>query len=145
MGGPPRTGRSRPVSRPAAPLDMGRGGKLWESGHYRQAVQAAATAVNAHAQTRLGRRDVADDKLIQEAFSDKDSQPGKPRLRCPGDPADPTVQSRQRGALSFGVGCFFAIRNPATHEHEEWPDHFALECLAAFSILARWISEWEIV
>jgi hypothetical protein len=109
------------------PWVWGAAATLWESGHYRQAVQAAATAVNAHAQTRLGTRALSDDKLIQEAFSDKPPQPGKPRLRCPGDKASSTVQSRQRGALSFGLGCFFAIRNPATHEHEEWAEHIALE------------------
>lgn len=126
------------------PWVWGGAGTLWQSGHYRQAVQVVATAVNAYAQTRLGRRDVSDDKLMQEAFSDQPPQPGKPRLRCPGDQSDATVQSRQRGARSFGVGCFFALRNPATHEHEEWPEHIALECLAAFSILARWISDWDL-
>jgi hypothetical protein len=33
---------------------------LWDSAHYRHAVQAAATAVNDHTQNKLGRRDVAD-------------------------------------------------------------------------------------
>jgi hypothetical protein len=118
---------------------------LWESGHYREAVHAAAMAVNAHAQARLGRRDTSDDKLMQEAFSSNEPRSGQARLRCPGDQADLTVQSRQRGALSFAVGCFFAIRNPASHEHQEWPEQIALECLAAFSILARWISEWDLM
>ena len=101
---------------------------LWDSGHYRLAIQAAATAINAHTQAKLNRRDVADDSLMQEAFSTNPPQPGKSRLRCPGDPSDPTVQSRQRGALQFAVGCFFAIRNPATHEQGEWAEQTALEC-----------------
>lgn len=118
---------------------------LWETGHYREAVHAAATAVNAHAQARLGRRDISDDKLMQEAFSSHEPRAPQSRLRCPGDPADQTVQSRQRGALSFAVGCYFAIRNPASHEHQEWSQQTALECLAAFSILARWISDWQLL
>jgi uncharacterized protein Ymh len=89
---------------------------LWDSEHYRHAVQAAATAISDHTQRRLGRRDIADDRLMQEAFSTNPPGPGRPRLRCPGDPTDPTVQSRQRGALQYAAGCFFAIRNPATHE-----------------------------
>ena len=117
---------------------------LWDSGHFRLAVQAAATAVNAHTQTKLGRRDVADNDLMQEAFSTNAPQPGKPRLRCPGAPGDPTVQSRQRGALQYGVGCYAAIRNPATHEHGEWDQQVALEYLAAFSVLARWIDSWNV-
>lgn len=117
---------------------------LWDSGHYRLAVQAAATAINAHTQAKLGRRDVADDSLMQEAFSTNPPQVGKPRLRCPGDPTDPTVQSRQRGALHYALGCFFAIRNPATHEQGEWGEQTALEYLASFSVLARWIDGWKV-
>jgi uncharacterized protein (TIGR02391 family) len=117
---------------------------LWDSGHYRHAVQAAATAINDHTQAKLSRRDVADDSLMQEAFSTNAPQVGKPRLRCPGDPSNPTVQSRQRGALQFAVGCFQAIRNPATHEQGEWDEQTALECLASFSVLARWIDGWRL-
>jgi len=109
---------------------------LWASGHYRQAVQAAATAINVHTQTKLRRRDVADDKLMQEAFSTNPPEPGKHRLRCPGADADTTAQNRQRGALQYALGCFFAIRNPATHEHGEWDQQIALEFMAALSILA---------
>ncbi len=117
---------------------------LLDSGQFRQAVQAAATAINAHTQRKLARQDVTDDKLMQEAFSDKPAGPGRHRLRCPGDPSNPTVQSRQRGALQYAVGCFFAIRNPATHEHAEWDQQIALEYLAALSVLARWIDDWKI-
>jgi uncharacterized protein (TIGR02391 family) len=117
---------------------------LWDSEHYRHAVQAAATAINDHTQTKLGRRDIADDKLMQEAFSTNAPGLGKPRLRCPGDPTDPTVQSRQRGAVQYAVGCFFAIRNPATHESSEWDQQTALEYLAALSVLARWIDGWTL-
>jgi hypothetical protein len=117
---------------------------LWDSEHYRHAVQAAATAISDHTQTKLGRRDIADDKLMQEAFSTNSPGLGKPRLRCPGDPADPTVQSRQRGAVQYAVGCFFAIRNPATHGSSEWDQQIALEYLAALSVLARWVDSWAL-
>jgi hypothetical protein len=117
---------------------------LWDSGHYRHAVQAAATAISDHTQAKLNRRDVADDNLMQQAFSPSPPQAGKPRLRYPGDPSNPTVQSRQRGALQYALGCFFAIRNPATHEQGEWDQQIALECLASFSVLARWIDDWRL-
>jgi hypothetical protein len=48
----------------------------------------------------LDRRDVADVKLMQEAFSEAPPERGRPRLRCPGDPADPAVRlllCRSRG------------------------------------------------
>lgn len=117
---------------------------LWDSGHYRLAVQAAATAINAHTQTKVDRRDAADTQLLQEVLSPNAPEPGKPRLRCPGDHANPTVQSRQRGALQYASGCFGAIRNPATHEQGEWDQQVALESLAALSLLARWIDDWRV-
>ena len=118
--------------------------KLWDSGHRRHAVQAAASAMNERLQDKVGRHDIADDKLIQEAFSANPPEPGKPRLRIPGDPRNPTVASRQRGVPQFGVGCFWVIRNPATHETAEWPSQEALEQLAALSVLARLIERCEV-
>jgi hypothetical protein len=117
---------------------------LWDSGHYRHAVQAASTAVNDHTQDKLSRRDVADTQLMQEAPSPNPSEPGRPRLRCPGDHSSQTTQSRQRGALQYAVGCFSAIRNPATHERGEWGQQEAIEALAALSVLARWIDGWTL-
>lgn len=117
---------------------------LWDSAHYRHAVQAAATAINDHTQNKLKRLDIADTQLMQETFSPHPPEPGRPRLRCPGDPSSPTTQSRQRGALQYAAGCFGAIRNPATHEQVEWDQETALECLASLSLLARWIDDWAI-
>ncbi|GAA2507357.1 hypothetical protein GCM10010393_45220 [Streptomyces gobitricini] len=117
---------------------------FWESQHFRAAVHTAASSINAHMQNKLGRSDIADDKLVQEAFSDKAPEPGKPRLRIPGDPTSPTVQSRQRGALQLGLGVFFAIRNPAAHETGEWTEQEALEQLATLSVLARIIDSCQV-
>jgi hypothetical protein len=46
--------------------------------------------------------------------------------------------------MAFGAGCFQAIRNPVGHlpnEEHELTEQEALERLAAFSLLARWIQE----
>ncbi len=56
---------------------------LWEIQQFRQALLAAATAINGPLQAKLGRRDISDDKLIQECFSEEAPEPGKPRLRVP--------------------------------------------------------------
>jgi uncharacterized protein (TIGR02391 family) len=117
---------------------------FWYSNHFRAAVHAASAAINAHTQDKVGRRDVADDKLIQECFSPNAPDIGRPRLRVLGDASDQNAQSRQRGALSFGLGCFFAIRNPAAHAVDELPEQEALEQLAALSVLARLIDECTI-
>ncbi|WP_140394677.1 TIGR02391 family protein [Streptomyces recifensis] len=118
---------------------------FWESKHYRAAVHAAATSINAHLQEKIGRRDVSDAKLVQEALSDKAPEPGKPRLRILGDPAEPGVQTRQRGALQLGQGAYFALRNPAAHETGDLAEQEALEQLATFSVLARLIDVCHVV
>jgi Protein of unknown function (Hypoth_ymh) len=117
----------------------------WQSGHRRDAIVAAAASLNDHLQHKVGRQDVSDDKLIQEVFSDKAPEPGKPRLRIPGDPRNLTVISRQQGALQFGLGCFRAIRNPAAHETREPGHQEALEQLAGLSVLARLIDGSDVL
>jgi hypothetical protein len=118
---------------------------LWESHHYRQAVQAAATTLNAKIQDKVQRRDVSDTKLVQEVLSESAPAPGKPRLRMPGDPSSETIQSRQRGTLQLGLACTSLIRNPASHEDEEWDEQVALEQLATLSVFARLVDECQVV
>jgi hypothetical protein len=118
---------------------------LWASGHYRMAVNAAAVAINARTQTKVSRRDVSDDDLMNQVFSTSPPQPGKPRLRIPGDHTDRTIQSRQRALGPFAQGCFAGIRNLAAHEDgPDWPEQRALQYLASLSILAGWIEECEV-
>ncbi|MET9209917.1 TIGR02391 family protein [Streptomyces bacillaris] len=68
-------------------------------------------------------------------------KPGRPRLRLMADDGSDTFRSVHRGAMSFAEGCFAGIRNPNSHEDglPELPEHEALEQLAAFSVLARWV------
>lgn len=117
--------------------------KLWSNGHYAEAVQRAATFLNADVQDRVGRTDVSDQQLMAQAFSTAPPEPGKPRLRWPGDDTDLTVKAMRTGLLSFSQGVFAAIRNPATHSTEEMPKQIALEQLATLSTLARWVDRCE--
>lgn len=65
---------------------------------------------------------------------------GKPRLRLTPNGGSDTFKSRHEGAASFARGLYSAIRNPIAHEvDEELDENEALEQLAAFSILARWV------
>ena len=62
-----------------------------------------------------------------------------------GDRSFATWRSRQNGGNQLGAGCFEGIRNLAAHEHElDLPEQVALEQLAAFSLLARWIDECDV-
>lgn len=118
---------------------------LWGSGHFREAVGAAARAVNAQAQAKVGRRDQSEWKLLSESFSIRPPAPGQPRLRLMKDDGSDTFRSRHEGAGSFARGVFSAIRNPIAHEEEiELSENEALEYLAAFSILARWIAAADV-
>jgi hypothetical protein len=112
---------------------------LWHSGHYREAVGAAAVKLNAETQNKVGRRDVAETDLFKQIFTLDPPQPGKPRLRIIPDDGSKTFENVHRGARALAEGLYAAIRNPIGHTPGELPEAEALEQLAAFSVLARWV------
>lgn len=124
------------------PWVWGGAASLWQSGHYRSAVEDAAKKVNAETQNKLGRRDISETKMFQEAFSEKPPEPGKSRLRRMTPDGSDTYRSMQRGAMAFAEGIYAGIRNPFNHEGpQEISEQVALEYLAALSVLARWVDE----
>ena len=115
---------------------------LWQSGHYADAVGGAAKMVNAELQNKVGRRDISDAHLCAESFSLKDADPKTPRLRFSGDRSSESWRARQEGAVSFSRGAFMAVRNPIAHQNsEDIAEHNALELLAIFSVISRWVEE----
>ncbi|WP_448060424.1 TIGR02391 family protein [Cellulomonas hominis] len=122
------------------PLIWGAARGLWLSGYYQQAVAAAAEALVGQVKVRVGRNDVAETALWQEVFSDKPPQPGKARLRWPGDPADRNVQTMNAGLRQYAPGVQMTIRNPSAHTGGLTPQE-ALERLAALSLLAGWVDQ----
>lgn len=118
---------------------------LWKAGKFRQAVSDAATNLNSFAQDRIGRHDISDKDLMAQAFSDKEPEPGKARLRCPGNPESETVRSQHEGARAFAIGTFQAIRNPAHHLTGDWNPVTAFHHLMALSQVAHWFRYWRVV
>lgn len=110
---------------------------LWQSGHYREAVRAAAVKVNAETQNKLGRRDLAEAALFQLALSNDPPAPDSPRLRPDGDDDGKTARSVRRGVAALAEGAYAALRNPIGHDEGELGEQEALEQLAVFSVLAR--------
>lgn len=109
----------------------------WATGHRQEAVLAASKAVNSMLQSCLDRRDVSDVKLVREAFSESPATAGRPRLRFSKISDDQTRESMRQGVMSFGVGCFQAIRNPVGHlpnEQHELGEQDALERLASLVV-----------
>lgn len=118
------------------------GASYWRTGHHHQAVMQAAIRVNTETQAKVGRMDISEAKLFNEAFSLDQPKPGAPRLRLMADDGSDTYKSLHRGARAFAEGLYAAIRNPGMHQGGGATDeHLALEQLAAFSVLARWVDQ----
>jgi hypothetical protein len=115
---------------------------LWQSAHFRSAVEDAAKKVNAETQNKVGRRDVSETDLFKQAFSLDAASPGRARLRRMAPDGSDTYKSVQRGAMALAEGIFAGIRNPFGHEApQEVDQQVGLEYLAALSVLARWVDE----
>jgi uncharacterized protein (TIGR02391 family) len=113
---------------------------LWQSGHYREAIEGAIKKLNAETQNKVGRRDVSETDLFKQAFSLDAPVAGRTRLRRMTPDGSDTYKSVQRGAMAFAEGVFAGIRNPLSHEaNQELSEQEALEYLAALSVLARWV------
>jgi uncharacterized protein (TIGR02391 family) len=118
---------------------------FWDAGQHAVAVEQAAKSVTAHTQQKTG-MSLADDDLMAQAWSDDPPKRDRPRLRFEGDRESPTWRSRQKGARFLALGCYAGIRNIAAHAvSPDWSPQVALEALAAFSIVARWVDEASVV
>lgn len=120
--------------------------RLWQDGHRRQAVQAAASAVEnwLRAKTKAHQGSIA--SLAASAFSPDEPKPGSPRLRFSGfDPVGSDGwKSAHEGAGAFGRGCFLRIRNLYAHHDGQQAEQEDLEALSSLSLLARWIDSAEV-
>lgn len=115
---------------------------LWQSGHFREAVEGAIKKLNAETQNKVNRRDVSETDLFNQAFTQEPAQQGKARLRRMTPDDSKTYRSVQRGAMQFAEGIFAGMRNPLAHEDEhDLMEQQALEYLAALSVLARWVDD----
>lgn len=118
---------------------------LWQSRHFRSAVEDAAKKVNAETQNKVGRRDVSETDLFKQAFTIEDAKPGVARLRRMAPDGSDTYRSMQRGAMALAEGIYAGIRNPFNHESpQDIEEQVALEYLAALSVLARWVDGSEL-
>ena len=121
------------------------GRSRWQSGHLADAVFAASIQVNAETQKVLGRTDVTETDMFRQAFTLDAPEPGKPRLRLGRNDGSKTYAGLHRGVMAFAEGCYAAIRNPLGHGPAgEMSADEALEHLAAFSVLARWVAAADV-
>jgi hypothetical protein len=122
------------------------GRSYWNTGHYHQAVMQAAIRVNAETQAKLGRMDVSETDLFNQAFSLSAPTVDAPRFRLMDDDGSKTYKNVHRGAMAFAEGLYAGIRNPGMHvPHDGGEEQLALEQLAAFSLLARWVDQAKVI
>lgn len=122
------------------------GRSYWNTGHYHQAVMQAAIRVNAQTQAKLSRMDVSETALFNDAFSLNEPRDDAARLRLMENDGSKTYENLHRGARAFAEGLYAAIRNPGMHvPHEGGEEQLALEQLAAFSLLARWVDRADVI
>jgi len=120
------------------PLVWGAARKLWQDGHLKPAVAAAADAIASTVRSRTGRDDLLDTPMYTEVLSNRPPEPGKPRLRWPGDPAAKSVSTMNDGLRQFVPGAQMTVRNSAAHKQsDDITQQEALERLAALSLMAR--------
>lgn len=125
--------------------------EFWTIHQYRVAVREAAEGLTNHWKNRLGRNDVDGTKFWQETLSPGEPKPGIPKLVWPGESADKTVKSVQRGLEPLGkalnalaTGFNMTVRNVATHTLNELSEQEGMERLAAYSYFARLLDQCEI-
>lgn len=119
---------------------------LWGIRLFGKALSEAGIHINAHTQSKVGRRDASEGRLLRESFSVDAPKEGQPRLRLMDDDGGDTFRSIHIGAGSLAVGLFAAVRNPNSHELiPDLQEQVALEQLAAWSVLARWVSDAKVV
>ena len=118
----------------------------WDSGHWTDAVDAAARAVEELTQQKTNLSSLSGPDLYSKAFSTEPPEPGRSRLRFSAIPekSEDGKTSRKwtsahEGAGAFGRGCAQGIRNMHAHGTSELSEQQAIEYLAALSVLARWV------
>jgi hypothetical protein len=117
---------------------------LWDDGHFHQAVQTAASALEGLLQGKGGTSASGQD--LGAIFSLSDPKQGSPRMRLRDvDPHSQTGKSAHEGAASLVRGAFAGVRNLVSHPG--WPDPTAdeaLEMLAVLSYVARLIDRSDV-
>lgn len=123
----------------------------WTTHQYRVAVREAAEGLTIHWKQKLGRNNVDDSVFWQQTLSPGQAEPGKPKLRWPGEDGDKTVRSIRGGleplakALNgLATGLNLTVRNVTTHTRAELSEQEAMERLAAYSYLARILDQCTI-
>lgn len=113
-------------------------------GHYRDAVQHAAIAVNEETRKKAWSYKEGTDLMNYVFAMDPPKSGDGRRLRFRGDQRTDTWRNRMQAAQSLGRACYLGLRNIVAHEQMvDWSAEIAFQYLAMFSVLAQWVSECD--
>lgn len=116
---------------------------LWSSGHFREAVQKAATALESLTAAKLGST-LSGAPLFQSAFGSDEPKPGTPRLRFDIPLNTDAWKNQHGGSRDIGQGAMALIRNESTHHTNSLSPDVAFEYLAVLSVVARQVEKAEV-
>lgn len=105
--------------------------KLFQDGHYANAVEDACKVLDLLVKMRSGRTDLSGTDLMQTVFS-----PKSPNLKF-NELQTETHKSEQQGMMYLYAGAMLALRNPRAHELVADHPERALEHLSFLSMLAK--------
>ena len=105
--------------------------KLFNDGHYSNAVEDACKVLDGLVKLRSEKNDISGTELMQHVFS-----PNKPILKF-NDLNTESEKSEQQGMMFLYAGAMLALRNPRAHELIEDDPEKALEYIAFISLLAK--------
>jgi len=105
--------------------------KLFEDGHYAQAVEAGCKVLDMLVKMRSMKTDPSGTELMQLAFS-----PKAPILKY-NDQANDSERSEQQGMMFLFAGAMLALRNPRAHGLVQDHPQNAVEYLSFLSMLAK--------
>lgn len=107
--------------------------KLFEDGHYANAIEDACKALDGLVKMRSGRFDLSGTDLMNNVFS-----PKAPVLKF-NDLKTESDESEQRGRMFLFSGAMLAVRNPRAHGLIEDSAENALDYIAFLSLLAKMV------
>ncbi len=112
---------------------------LWDSGHYKQAVENAWNALVK--ETQIKTRSTATGKRLYGNLFSVSSSDKRPLEFSDIEKETEDWISAHEGAHHYGMGCSQGIRNLRAHTTDILDEQEALEYLASLSVLARWIDK----
>ena len=121
--------------------------RLFEDGHYSQAILAAAQNLEVQWRKLLGVSDGSLSELATRSFSADDPKHDRPRLRfSEADARSDYWRNAHLGAMKYAEGCAMRIRNLNQHHPESGAPEpgLTIETLSALSVLARWVTDAEL-